>query len=100
MRTMSTLRAAGIAALVSVSGALPALASEADLKVPDLNSVKFLGVGGHTLLTAGLLIAVLGLVFGFIVYKQLKALPFTVDASRPSGMDEEGEEDRFVAVGE
>lgn len=34
------------------------------------------------------------------VIKQLKALPLTVDASKPSDMDEEDEEFRFVAVGE
>ena len=33
------------------------------------------------------------------VIKQLKALPFTVDASKPSDMDED-DESRFVAVGE
>ncbi len=32
--------------------------------------------------------------------RQLKALPITVDASRPSDMEDEDEEDRFVAVGE
>lgn len=32
--------------------------------------------------------------------RQLKALPLTVDASRPSDMEDDGEEDRYVAVGE
>ncbi|HQY89280.1 MAG TPA: sodium/proton-translocating pyrophosphatase, partial [Tepidisphaeraceae bacterium] len=57
--------------------ALPSatFASEADLRIPDLNSVQFMGVGGHTLLTGGLIIAALGMVFGVISYVQLKNLP-------------------------
>src|SRR5215510_16326934 len=48
---------------------------EMDLKLPDLSSVQFRGVDGRTLLTSGLLIAVLGLVFGLVVFNQLKNLP-------------------------
>jgi len=52
----------------------PVWASEADLVVPDLNTVKFFGdsIGGHTLLMAGLVICALGLVFGLVIYTQLK----------------------------
>ncbi len=48
---------------------------EATLKLPDLASETFLGVSGHTLLLAGILVSALGLLFGLVVAKQLKALP-------------------------
>src|SRR5687768_16959277 len=41
-----------------------ALASEAELKVPDLGSQQFLGMPGDTLLMIGLLVCALGLGFG------------------------------------
>jgi K(+)-stimulated pyrophosphate-energized sodium pump len=48
---------------------------EVNLKLPDLNSVQFMGGGGRTLLMAGILVCILGLVFGLIIYKQLENLP-------------------------
>jgi K(+)-stimulated pyrophosphate-energized sodium pump len=48
--------------------------SEADLVLPDLSSVSFLGVAGDTLLLWGLLVCVLGVVFGGVMYVQLKNL--------------------------
>ena len=50
-------------------------AGEANLKLPDLSQVKFLGVDGHTLLLFGLVICVLGLLFGLTIYIHLKNLP-------------------------
>jgi K(+)-stimulated pyrophosphate-energized sodium pump len=51
-------------------------ASEAELVLPDLRSQKFLfGLDGHALLTLGLALAALGIVFGLVIYKQLKRLP-------------------------
>ena len=50
-------------------------AGEANLKLPDLSQVKFLGVDGHTLLLFGLVICALGLLFGLAIYIQLKNLP-------------------------
>ncbi len=50
-------------------------AGEASLILPDLHSVTFLGVDGHTLLTFGLLLCVLGLLFGFLQYMYVKKLP-------------------------
>src|SRR5437870_9305530 len=47
---------------------------EANLKLPDLSQVKFVGVDGHTLLLFGLVICVLGLLFGLAIYTQLKNL--------------------------
>ena len=57
---------------------LPCLAranTEADLKLPDLGSVEFHGVSGRTILMAGLLVCVAGLVFGLVIYRHLKRLP-------------------------
>ncbi|MFN7961016.1 MAG: sodium-translocating pyrophosphatase [Thermoanaerobaculia bacterium] len=52
-----------------------ARASEAELVLPDLGSVSFLGMSGHSLLLAGLLICLLGFGFGLLMYRQLKSLP-------------------------
>lgn len=49
--------------------------SEFDLALPDLASVEMLGVDGHNLLLGGLVICVLGLLFGWITFQQLKKLP-------------------------
>jgi len=48
---------------------------EASLILPDLGQAEFMGVNGRSLLIAGLGVCVLGLLFGLVVYKQLKALP-------------------------
>ena len=50
---------------------------EADLILPDLSSVNFLGgrVNGRMLLMGGLLVAGLGLLFGLMTFTQLKNLP-------------------------
>jgi len=49
--------------------------SEAELVLPDLGSVQFLGMGGDRLLIGGLVVCVLGLLFGVGMYVQLKKLP-------------------------
>jgi len=48
---------------------------EANLVLPDLSTVNFLGVNGHALLMWGLLFCVGGLLFGLAIYVQLKNLP-------------------------
>jgi K(+)-stimulated pyrophosphate-energized sodium pump len=48
---------------------------EANLVLPDLSSVNFLGINGHALLMIGLLFCVGGLLFGLVIYTQLKNLP-------------------------
>ncbi|WP_313022928.1 sodium-translocating pyrophosphatase [Mobilicoccus sp.] len=64
---------AGVAA--AAPHTLPA-AGEADLELPDLGSVSFLGgISGHLLLSLGLIVCVLGLAFGFITYRQLQKMP-------------------------
>jgi K(+)-stimulated pyrophosphate-energized sodium pump len=55
--------------------AAPRAGGEANLILPDLGQAEFLGVNGRTLLMAGLGVCVLGLLFGLVVYRQLKALP-------------------------
>src|SRR6476620_7927803 len=48
---------------------------EANLVIPDLSSVSFLGMPGRTLLMAGLVVCALGLLFGLVIYRQLKNMP-------------------------
>ena len=48
---------------------------EANLKLPDLSSVSFLGVDGHRLLMIGILFCIFGLCFGLVIYSRLKNLP-------------------------
>ena len=48
---------------------------EANLKIPDLSQATFVGVTGRSLMKAGLVVCVLGLLFGLVIYSQLKNLP-------------------------
>src|SRR5262245_22276448 len=73
-------RWAGItAAALGVSLILPSLASasEAGLVLPEeMRTATFLGgITGHNLLLGGIVVSVLGLIFGFVIYAQLKKLP-------------------------
>src|SRR5438876_485785 len=73
--------------LLTVAVGIPAFASaqgvptehrggEINLVLPDLNRATFVGgVSGASLLTAGLVVAALGLVFGLIIYQRLQNLP-------------------------
>ena len=47
---------------------------EANLKLPDLNSASFFhdAIGGRTLLTYGLIVCAVGVVFGLVIYMRLK----------------------------
>ncbi len=63
------------AALVAVSFARTALAGEANLILPDLRSVPFLGVSGWSLLAVGIVVPLAGLVFALVVSNQLRRLP-------------------------
>lgn len=68
----------GIALILSVLLFLApgsALASEADLIIPDLSTATFQGVTGYNLLLGGLVVCVLGMLFGLMMYTQLKAMP-------------------------
>jgi K(+)-stimulated pyrophosphate-energized sodium pump len=49
---------------------------EANLELPDLSRVEFLGgTNGRTLLMSGLIVCALGLLFGLLIYMNLKKLP-------------------------
>jgi K(+)-stimulated pyrophosphate-energized sodium pump len=48
---------------------------EASLKMPDLGSIQLMGVNGRTLLLWGLVVCVLGLVFGLIIFHRVKNMP-------------------------
>src|SRR5271157_5571569 len=73
--------AAGIALMlvgVTTAFAQPpdeAPSGEANLKLPDLSQVQFLGIDGHKLLMIGIVFCVLGLLFGLIIYSDLKNMP-------------------------
>jgi K(+)-stimulated pyrophosphate-energized sodium pump len=54
--------------------ATPALAGEAELKIPALKG-SFLGMTGHNLLLIGLFICLLGVLFGLVQYSQIQKLP-------------------------
>ena len=49
-----------------------AVGGEANLKLPDLSQVSFLGIDGHKLLLYGIFICVLGLLFGLWIFTRLK----------------------------
>lgn len=79
-QTIMTL-AAGLAALsfsattvFGQSEGAPRGGGEANLKLPDLTSVKFLGFNGRTLLMLGLIVCALGLLFGLMIFLNLKNL--------------------------
>jgi K(+)-stimulated pyrophosphate-energized sodium pump len=68
---------AGLAAMLapSLASAQEHHGGEANLVLPDLKSVTLLGQSGHSLLMIGLVVAALGLVFGYVVMQQVKNLP-------------------------
>jgi K(+)-stimulated pyrophosphate-energized sodium pump len=63
-------------AQTAVEGAPHTPGGEANLKLPDLSQVEFLGgTNGHSLLLIGFIVSFLGVIFGFIIYTQLRKLP-------------------------
>ncbi len=80
-RSLATLFATAAASLslatttALAAGGDEAAAGEANLKLPDLASVKFLGMDGHKLLMIGILFCIFGLLFGMVIYTRLKNLP-------------------------
>src|SRR5581483_4672303 len=73
VRSILKLGAASLAA--SVPSALRA--SEADIKIPDLHTVRFLGdsLTGMTILMIGLVVCALGVIYGWMQYVQTRNLP-------------------------
>src|SRR6186997_1530337 len=68
----------GIAPAFAQETAAPAHrpGGEANLVLPDLSQVTFLGgIDGHTLLFSGLAVSALGPLFGLVIYNQLRNLP-------------------------
>ncbi len=64
--------------IMTLGLACGAFASEADIKIPPLDTVKFAGLGGisgMTLMYLGIVICAIGAVFGWVQYVQTKALP-------------------------
>src|SRR5437867_12857820 len=78
---ISALKAAAAIIFAAAIQAPSALAQshqpggEANLRLPDLSTVPFLGTNGHTLLLLGLVVCFLGLMFGLAIYMHLKNLP-------------------------
>ena len=73
---LAKVRSLLLAVFAVAMASVPSFASEANLVLPDLSSVNFLGgISGSALLTAGLLVCVFGLIFGFVQYKSIKNLP-------------------------
>ncbi|HEY0251702.1 MAG TPA: sodium-translocating pyrophosphatase [Kofleriaceae bacterium] len=59
----------------AASGAPSRPHSEAQLVLPDLSQVKFLGTSGRNLLMIGLAVCAIGFIFGLVKYTKLKNLP-------------------------
>src|SRR5438874_2141818 len=72
---------------ITLLASTAAYASEADIKIPPLDTVRFQGLGGvsgTTLMYLGLVICLIGAVFGLVQYKQTKALPVHESMARVS----------------
>ncbi len=68
---------AGAAVVLAFAG-VPVMAGEADIQLPDLNTIQFDAFGGlqgMTLLKLGLVVCVIGLIFALIQYFQIRGLP-------------------------
>ncbi len=79
-RFISRISAALVLVLLSGTALLARAAEEvpggeAGLKLPDLSQVTFLGINGHKLLLFGIVICILGLLFGMTIFTKLKNLP-------------------------
>ncbi len=70
--TFALVTLTGAAAFAQPNGEV---GGEANLKLPDLSQVQFLGTDGHTLLLFGILFCIFGLLFGLTIYMRLKKLP-------------------------
>src|SRR5712692_9881229 len=83
LTTLLIAAAGGVAAPAAAWAVTPGAAAagehpaggEASLKVPDLSQVDFVGINGRTLLMAGLVVCALGLLFGLVIFVQLRNLP-------------------------
>jgi K(+)-stimulated pyrophosphate-energized sodium pump len=67
--------AASVLGLAPAALAEESTGGEANLVLPDLGSVSFHGISGSALLAYGLIICALGLVFGMVIFYQIRKLP-------------------------
>ena len=87
MRLRDTSKWVLSALTFGVLGAMPAVASEADLIVPDLGVKFFNGtVSGITLMVIGIGVCALGMVFGLVQYAKTKNLPVHASMGNVSGI--------------
>ncbi len=72
-----TWKKVGVLAAALAASAVPALASEADIKIPDIKSVLFFGgaLNGMQIMLAGLVVCALGVIYGWLQYIQTRNLP-------------------------
>jgi K(+)-stimulated pyrophosphate-energized sodium pump len=73
MRSITSFCASALVVLLSATTA--AAASEAELVLPDVGQSSFMGVRGDTLLMAGLVVCIAGIVFGLVQFFKLRNLP-------------------------
>jgi K(+)-stimulated pyrophosphate-energized sodium pump len=73
--TLVALAVLALAGSASAQSAPHAGGGEASLKIPDLDQVRFGPFDGRVLLFSGLGVCVLGLLFGLVIFGQLRNLP-------------------------
>jgi hypothetical protein len=83
------IRSSGAAALAALAASLApatARASEANIKIPDLSTVSFMGgaLSGTAVLMIGLAVCVAGVLYGWLQYVQTKNLPVHASMSAVS----------------
>jgi len=78
--------AAALTLLAGVATRAQEAGGEANLKLPDLSQVSFLGMDGHKLLLFGIVICVFGLIFGLAIYSRLKGMPVHKSMGDISGL--------------
>ena len=74
-RSLTSAAVALCALFFSVSAFADEPKGEMNLVLPDFKSVQFVGMSGWNLLAFGLIVCALGLVFGLVIFQQLKRLP-------------------------
>jgi K(+)-stimulated pyrophosphate-energized sodium pump len=72
---MGLKKMTGAIAVLLAPGLTTAFAGEADIKLPQLESVSLGGLSSHCILYFGLAVCVIGALFGFFQYKQTCSLP-------------------------
>src|SRR3954468_15885825 len=74
-----TLRKPWQLGAAALAASVPSMlhASEADIRIPDLSQIRFLhgSLSGTTVLMTGLVVCVVGMIYGWLQYVQTKNLP-------------------------